>query len=440
MSNDDYIKNTYGFQDENIIIDKFDAIIINSIKHKRLFISNKNLPSDFCCPRCGSVDFIKHGSYQRTIRNLDISGFKSIIIFNQKRFICKDCNKTFNEPNNFVESNCTISKQAKLKILEDCRKKKTFTDIAEDNNVSVSTTYNEFVSHIGETRKKLTEVICVDEFRAPLKKEIFSLIIGDPISGKIIDCLEGRKQDFLIKYFNDIPIEEKKIVKYIVMDLYEPYKVIFKEIFPKAIIIADRFHVSRLVTNSLDKLRIRIMNIHKELKNDKSMDYYNMLKKDGKVLLANKYANGDFYYEQVFYCSIKKRKVTLQERLEDLLRIDEALEFGYMLLQDFYRMMKFSSYEAIGQELFEFCKRIDTDESIQKEFKHISGTLRSWKDEIRNSFIINPITKKRLTNGFIEGKNNLVKTIQRAAFGYKDFNTFRAKILYVDDKNKPYKN
>ena len=119
MSNDDYIKNTYGFQDENIIIDKFDAIIINSIKHKRLFISNKNLPSDFCCPRCGSVDFIKHGSYQRTIRNLDISGFKSIIIFNQKRFICKDCNKTFNEPNNFVESNCTISKQAKLKILED---------------------------------------------------------------------------------------------------------------------------------------------------------------------------------------------------------------------------------------------------------------------------------------------------------------------------------
>ena len=45
-----------------------------------------------------------------------------------------------------------------------------------------------------------------------------------------------------------------------------------------------------------------------------------------------------------------------------------------------------------------------------------------------------------LINGFIEGKNNLVKTIQRAAFGYKDFNTFRAKILYVDDKNKPYKN
>ena len=26
MSNDDYIKNTYGFQDENIIIDKFDTI------------------------------------------------------------------------------------------------------------------------------------------------------------------------------------------------------------------------------------------------------------------------------------------------------------------------------------------------------------------------------------------------------------------------------
>ena len=49
-------------------------------------------------------------------------------------------------------------------------------------------------------------------------------------------------------------------------------------------------------------------------------------------------------------------------------------------------------------------------------------------------------TKTRLTNGFIEGKNNMIKTIKRADIGFKDFDIFRAKILHIDDGNKPFKN
>ena len=57
-----------------------------------------------------------------------------------------------------------------------------------------------------------------------------------------------------------------------------------------------------------------------------------------------------------------------------------------------------------------------------------------------NSFIIDIETKTRLTNGFIEGKNNMIKTIKRVGFGFKDFDIFRAKILHIDDENKPFKN
>ena len=42
MSNDDYIKNTYGFQDENITIDKFDATIINNINHNFKIMERRN--------------------------------------------------------------------------------------------------------------------------------------------------------------------------------------------------------------------------------------------------------------------------------------------------------------------------------------------------------------------------------------------------------------
>ena len=41
---------------------------------------------------------------------------------------------------------------------------------------------------------------------------------------------------------------------------------------------------------------------------------------------------------------------------------------------------------------------------------------------------------KRYTNGFTEGTNNKIKVIKRNAFGYKNFNFFRKRILYIFNK------
>ena len=73
------------------------------------------------------------------------------------------------------------------------------------------------------------------------------------------------------------------------------------------------------------------------------------------------------------------------------------------------------------------------------ELKKVALTYKSWIKEIVNSFIINPVTKTRMTNGFIEGKNNFCKVIKRIGFGFKDFDTFRAKILYSNDPDRAYK-
>lgn len=61
-------------------------------------------------------------------------------------------------------------------------------------------------------------------------------------------------------------------------------------------------------------------------------------------------------------------------------------------------------------------------------------------NEIVNSFIFDPLTKSRITNGVIEGKNNFCKVIKRVRFCYKNFDLFRAKVIYISnnikDKNK----
>ena len=54
--------------------------------------------------------------------------------------------------------------------------------------------------------------------------------------------------------------------------------------------------------------------------------------------------------------------------------------------------------------------------------------------KITNSFIIDPISHKLLSNCFIESKSNFCKTIKRIGFGYSDFDVFRYKIFNSNKK------
>ena len=57
------------------------------------------------------------------------------------------------------------------------------------------------------------------------------------------------------------------------------------------------------------------------------------------------------------------------------------------------------------------------------EFKQLVSTLSNWREEILNYF------DYRITNGFVEGKNNRIKTIKRMAYGYRNKSNFRLRIL-----------
>jgi transposase len=62
------------------------------------------------------------------------------------------------------------------------------------------------------------------------------------------------------------------------------------------------------------------------------------------------------------------------------------------------------------------------------EFKHLLPTLKKWRQEILNYF------DYRITNGFVEGKNNRIKTIKRMAYGYRNLDNFRLRILATNFK------
>jgi transposase len=110
--------------------------------------------------------------------------------------------------------------------------------------------------------------------------------------------------------------------------------------------------------------------------------------------------------------------------LRELKDISPELEEGYQLKEMFLDIINHSTYEEAETELINWIKLCK--ESKISEFIEASNTIENWLPHIVNSFI-----DKRYTNGFTEGTNNKIKVIKRNAFGYKNFQIFRKRILYI---------
>ena len=121
---------------------------------------------------------------------------------------------------------------------------KSFTDVAKEFNVSVQTVINIFDAKVDIQRQTLTQVLCVDEvYSKHCGYHKFCFVTYSPQLDKILDVLPSRNKEDLLGYFGNIPLEERKRVKYFSMDLYDTYRQVAKLCFPNAIICADHFHV-----------------------------------------------------------------------------------------------------------------------------------------------------------------------------------------------------
>ena len=163
--------------------------------------------------------------------------------------------------------------------------------------------------------------------------------------------------------------------------------------------------------------------------------YTNLMKGYYKIFLTNRYRQEASYYAEETKKEVYGKILTRQDIIETVINSDKELENAYWLLQDLYKISVYSSYESFEQDIKDWFEKVY--ESKIKEFKKVMCTYKEWLKEIRNSFIIDDKTHRRLTNGFIEGKNNICKVIKRNAFGFKSFDHLRNKILYIST-NKLY--
>ena len=393
------------------------------------------------CPHCSRfTKKIKEYYNKHIIHSIFIKD-PSTIIYQARRFICPECNTTFYESNPFIKddykklSSSTIDNI--LFLLKNYSN--TFSYVAKQLNISVTQVITVFDEHVQPKRNNLTECICIDEFFfSKHTRKKYALLILSFTNGKIIDILPTREKHVLSSFLRKIPIEERKIVKYVSIDMNKIYKDVVSIYFPWATICCDSFHVMKNINKALDDIRLRVM---KKFESNKKSDEYYLLKYQKRLLFMD--LDDDSYHKKKRNHHFKY-EVTDRRKLEMMLAIDEELTLAYELKESY---LLFNRRDGSLDE-----KREELEIQINRfissnipEMMIVGLTLDNWKIEITNSFIktqkkyqVDNKTKTiytRVSNGPIEGKNKYIKIILKLANGYSNFSRFRNRAMYILNKD-----
>lgn len=352
------------------------------------------------CPHCGyTTTYIKDYRLQK-VKDLSLVGKPLKVTISKRRYICKNCNSTFTENNPYIKRYCHFPQRFYLEAIKETFSLQSFSAIARRFGTSVTSIIRWF-DNINYPKAELPSCIAIDEFKGNAGSEKFQCNLSNPVEHKIIDILPNRDSEDLCKHFLEYPYEKRAKVKKVVMDLSTLFRSVAKKIFPEAKIIADKFHVIRVVTNSLENVRKRIQK-----------EFHDTKRK---------------WFKHSHYLLLKKHESLTEEDIIELNRMlnsSRELEQAWVLKELFYEIFRKETRPEAKKELGNWLSL--ADELSIPEFQHCITTFTNWRTEIAN------IVGETISNGFIEGSNNKIKVLKRISFGVQNFERFRNRILNLE--------
>lgn len=402
-------------------IEKLDSHMDNNILYINLKLKRKTIN----CPYCNSdKNRIKDYRLQE-INHPMLNEMNCIIRYNRRRYKCDFCKKTFSEENDFVTSKqqstdyIVVAVMKKLKSIET-----TFSKVARECNLSVTEVQKIFDTHYTPRTYKLPEVLCIDEIYDPATGVgKYDCVLLDFIENKVIDYLPDRSKAYLANYFTKRKKYELKNVKYISIDMWEPYRDLARLYFKQAIVSVDSFHVIENIQRAFDKIRIRIMKKYEKETNE----YY--LLKNFNYLLRLSYINienNEAKYNRRF-----KKYLNYHDLLNLQLEINHELRLAYTLKEMYLLFNRTATFETARKELQLMIS--DFQNSKIKEYQDVYRMLINWSEEIINSFRIMS-NGERISNGKIEARNRDIGKIQYNANGMSNYRRLRCRIMYSINK------
>ena len=347
------------------------------------------------CPECQTLSVQLHQVKERTVRDLAIAGKKVVLHLTGRRFRCDTCGVPFTERLQSIGQRRRQTRRYEQYVYEQCLVQSR-KGVAVQEGLSESTVKDIFVRHAEQTVQEQAaqpvRVLGIDEIALKKRHKQYALVISDLTRHCVLTVLPERKKEALVAWLEALPDAVRHSIRVVSTDLWEPYRSAVHE-------VADRFHM-------MQQLNKRLTQARRALQKQVDEETRQALKGSRWLLLR---ARDDLTPED-------------EEKLQAVLSVSDELRTIYLLKEEFRLICdKARDRQQAARFLRAWiCKVRLTDNARLLKFVK---TLRNWWDEFLNYFV------ERVTQGFVEGVNNAIRTLIRRAYGFRNFELFRLHVL-----------
>lgn len=351
------------------------------------------------CIHCNSKKLRKKDSFMRQIHHEPVGNRRVILRLKAHKFYCNDCHRYFNQQFPGIGKYQRATHRLQNCIFHRHTEGVSQKSLSRDFKLGKATIerwyHKEYVLAYKEIENRhCPSVLGIDEHFFS-KKQGYATTFCNLRKHKIFDIVKGRSAKDIKSYLEQLPGKDK--VKVVCIDLSSTYRHLVQQYFPNAKIVADRFHVIRLMLH-------QCMQTYQEI--DPKM-------KNQRGLLAALRTNPDNLTEY----RLKKR--------DEYLKQQPAIAAIYHFKRKLHRLLMKKTVQAkrCKRLIPIFLKMIQAlKESPFKRLRTLGKTLYEWREEVARMW---RFTKN---NGITEGFHRKMKLIQRRAYGFRNFENYRLRV------------
>jgi transposase len=352
------------------------------------------------CPCCAAAQLHSKGHYERQVRHLDWFAIPCRAIVRCRRFKCRACLKSFVQPLPGIMPWRHSSEPFRQKIYEDhhhgiCAR--VLSSTRRIGHATIGRIYAQFTQRKASERISLLcpQVLGIDEHTLH-KHQRFATTFCDLKNHRVFDVVKGRSEADLDAFLSTLRGKDK--VRVVCIDLSSSYRSLIRKHFPNALIVADRFHVIRLVMYHLLKLARQLV--------------------------------PDLSHNRPWLRLMRTRPENLKpehlQDLQNLLATQPALAGIYDIMQRLCTLLRHKHQKKTEcrehvRELFALIQELSS--SGLQQAQALAQTLRSWQEEIARMW------RFTRSNGITEGFHRKMKLIQRRAYGFRNFENYRLRVI-----------
>lgn len=363
---------------------------------------------DVPCPHCECKQTKprKKGNPKR-VRHMDLWGKTCYLEFLHYTHRCPECGLCHLRPVSFLETEVHYTNTF-VRYLVDLSQGCSLSHTSRTLGIPDKTVENIYYRYLLAKHKTISKWkakhIGIDEIAMKKGHKNYLLIIYDLDKGIVLDVLPNRLKATLKEYIERLPKETKDAIESICIDMWKPYRQCLEEVFPRKMVIIDRFHVSKELGKAVDKVR-------KELN------------ESGKLSALTGEERKKLYWAVRYSKKNLKKRPEYEKVLRKAMKVSPELKQVITLRREFKQIFNLKRFSVAKNYISNWLRKVSRTK-LKPMLKFLK-TFKNWRSWIVNFF------KCRYSNGPAEGLNTKIKLIKRLGFGYRSVVQFRLRLLHT---------